>query len=49
MMQMLKLKLLIVKEIMELHLKLESSSIKLTPGSGANADKLTMNFEWGSF
>lgn len=31
------------------HLKLESSSIKLTPGSGANADKLTMNFEWGSF
>lgn len=31
------------------HVNLESSSIKLTPGTGANANKLTMNFEWGSF
>ena len=30
-------------------LNIESSTIKLTAGTGANANKLTMNFEWGSF
>ena len=28
---------------------IESSTIKLTAGTGANANKLTMDFEWGSF
>ena len=30
-------------------LKIESSSIKMSAGTGANANKVIMNFEWGSF